>query len=543
VAALLFAALLCGVLALRPFRNSPDIRSDGVGYHIWAHAIAHGNLTFCNYGSLLKPVGALSGESLDGLRCKNKYPPGVALLQLAFSWPVLAKHPTATGFSVGENRVVLWGGAVLLFVVTALMSRVLARRGHTPFIALFSVGAFVFGTGLFHYSTYDASFSHIYSAFGAALALWLVYGKARLSIGRLVAFSLVVAWLYAVRQTNAAVGLAVVYLFFRQAAVEDGRRVAFSWLAGTAFSASLLLAYGHYSSGRASLSSYGAEGFPSFGGHAIDVLVSYERGLFSYYPLFFVTVVLALWRWRKPTSQAFLALVGAFTLLYGSWHAWQLGAGFGHRGFVELAPFGMLALAEALSAMSTTARRVSVILVGVCCMVTLMAMSAYWRRDLPFSGAVGAQYWQSISPFPVSASEKLKYSEDDVRHIRLAFEGPIQKDGAEWKVRIMVTNGNPLTRMHGAAEGYPPLRLSWRVVSQEKDIHKGWVDRLDLPALAPGESRAVTISVAAPIQADSGQQLQLAIVQEGMFWSHDIGVAPVSLTWTRDETASLNMVE
>jgi len=536
LAALLFAILLGGVIALRPFNNAPDIRSDGVGYHAWAHAIANGDLSFCRYKPLLLPVAALSGESADGARCKNKYPPGVGLLQLVFSWPVLAKHPNETGFSVGENRVVLWGGSVLLFATAAFACVLLTRRGVTVTTTLIAVAAFVFGTGLFHYSTYDASFSHIYSAFGATALMWMIYGRQTISRRRLIAFGLVVAWLYTVRQTNAALSLAVVYVFVRQATGEDRWRVPLAWLLGTGMAASLLLAYGRYVTGEASLSSYGAEGFPSFAGHSLEVLVSYERGLFSYYPLFLIAVLFAITQWRKPTSQVFLALVATFTLLYGSWHAWHLGAGFGHRGFVELAPFGMIVLADGMMSLNTTARRICAILVGLCCLVTVMAMSAYWRGDLPFFGAQRADYWRSISPVK-AVSER--YTEDDIRHVHLSYQGAKQRPDGAWEVRLLVANGNDATPLRGAS--IPALSLSWRVAGPQAPLHKGWDERLVLPALAPGQAKSVTIIAPTPDGAD--QQLQFSIVQEGMFWSHDIGVPPLSVPWNREAAASLNKME
>ena len=58
--------LYLGILALtlslitifQPYNNSPPIRSDGTGYHIWVHAIKSRTLSFCNHRSLLEPLGA-----------------------------------------------------------------------------------------------------------------------------------------------------------------------------------------------------------------------------------------------------------------------------------------------------------------------------------------------------------------------------------------------------------------------------------------------------------------------------------------------------
>ncbi|WP_429243473.1 hypothetical protein [Luteibacter sp. 621] len=536
--AVLFAALLATIVAIRPFNNTPDIRSDGVGYHAWAHAIAHGDVTFCKYGQMLRYVGAISEQSDDGLRCRNKYPPGVGLLQLAFSWPFLAAHPDETGYSVGENRVVLWGGSVLLFVSCVLLCATVLRRGASATVSLVAVAAMVFGTGLFHYATYDASFSHIYSAFGLSVLLWLVYGRPGISNGRIVAFALVAAWLYSVRQTNAAVSLAVVYVYLRETPGPLRWRVLYAWLSGTGFAAAVLLIYGKYVSGHSSLSSYGSEGFPSFGAHFLDVLVSYERGLISYYPAFGVAVILALFYIRKPVHHAFVGLVCIFALLYGSWHAWSLGAGFGHRGFVELAPFGVIVLADALRSMSAVARKGCFAILIICCMATTFAMSAYWRGELPFEGATAGQYWRSVVPTSLFHHRKMEYTKTDIQQVRLGFDSAERLADGQWEVRISIKNGNRKTPILGKGSGLPPLRASWRVVSARADVHQGWDPRLEIPELEPGQGAVIVARVPGPAEPGSDQHLQFSLVQEGVFWAHDIGVAPLDIPWSTDRLSS-----
>jgi hypothetical protein len=543
LAALIFAAILATVVVLRPFKNSPDIRSDGVGYHAWVHALAHQDLTFCKYGQMLRRVGAISGESDDGLRCRNKYPPGVGLLQLAFSWPFLAENPEATGYSVGENRVVFWGGAVLLFATAWLMCATLLRRETSVPVSLISVAAMVFGTGLFHYATYDASFSHVYSAFGLALILWLVDGRREISLSRLIIFAMIAGWLYAVRQTNAALGLAAAYLYFRQSADVLRWRIFIAWFAGTGLAAAILLIYGRYVSGQSSISSYGSEGFPSFGSHALDVLVSYERGLFSYYPVVAIAVLFALIRFRKPSDHAFLILIAVFALLYGSWHAWNLGAGFGHRGFVELAPFGMLVLAGSLESSSKVSRRTWMGLILLCCAATTFSMTAYWRGDLPFEGAVGSQYWRSLGPSGLFPSHKLSYSKNDVRNVRLAFDSADLREDGQWDVHLSVKNGNRKTSLLGSTGPLPPLRISWRVVASGADIGQGWDTRFDVPVLDPGQVKVVTLRVPPPSSPGADRHLQFSLVLEGQFWAHDIGVAPLDVPWSIDQLASFKELQ
>jgi hypothetical protein len=93
--------------------------------------------------------------------------------------------------------------------------------------------------------------------------------------------------------------------------------------------------------------------------HQREVLFSYSRGLFVYAPIVFLTVVAGLVvRRARIFTFLYLALIATLTMIYGFWFQWELGggAGFGHRGFVEIAPIGMLAAALVLTSIPRPAR-------------------------------------------------------------------------------------------------------------------------------------------------------------------------------------------
>ncbi|KRG43605.1 hypothetical protein ARC20_09205 [Stenotrophomonas panacihumi] len=536
----LFAALLCWVTIFRPYANTPDIRSDGVGYHIWVHGLAHGDLSFCEYRELLDPVNAISSENLEQQRCRVKYPPGVGLLQLPFSLPWLANDPVGTGFSVGEHRVVLWGGALMLLAIACMMYVVLLRRGIHQGLALASVALVTFGTGLFHYGTFDASFSHVYTSFGAALLLWMGTGRRDVTVPWLCAFMLVCGWLYLVRQTNGLLTLAIAYLLFGGIAGPTRWRVWFGWAAGTAAALALQIAYNRYASGATTISSYGNEAFPSFARHSFEVLFSYERGLYTYYPVMLLATWFALRAWRAPASQVLLVCSAIFALLYGSWHSWALGAGFGHRGFVELAPIAMIVLAEGLASAKPFARRLWLAAAAVCCAVTVLAMCAYWRGDLPGAGATRGDYWWSVSPKSLVAKRvQLQYSQDQVRNIELVYAGAQPQPDGRIEVSLRILNHNDAIGLNTSGRLYAPLALSWRLVTDTDAGTGSWDARASLPAIEPkgaGELRIFVMPEAFPRDA---RWLQVSVVQEGVFWAHTIGVPPLTVDWPAPATGSL----
>lgn len=394
VSLLLLAAILAYTVLERPYRNGPPIRSDGVGYHLWTYALTHRDFSFCEFRDALEPVKAFSSVDVTTGRCQVKYPPGVGLMQLPFVVWTIPRHGAAIADS--QHLAILLLGGVLLMGVAVLSFLTARAVGGTSASALVATGTFVFGSGLFHYATYDASFSHIYSAFVVSLAMWLVVGVPRRSLSgwRLLSFGVCVLELSLIRQTNALISISLALLMWHR----SGRtaKPLVTWGVAQACAVLLQISYNSYARGTVSLSSYGTESFVSFGGHALDVLVSWERGLVTYYPVFGISAVLGLWKARGPLVYGFVGLIGAYAFLYGSWWVWHLAGGMGHRGFVELAPMGAVVLALTLPRTGHDLRMVSyaALLLGV--YVTVSVMLAYWSGAFPFGGATYREYLSAL---------------------------------------------------------------------------------------------------------------------------------------------------
>src|SRR5262249_7296190 len=154
----LIAVATAAVAASQPFDNGPAIRADGYGYHAWTYAILRGDL---NFAGLPNETGAFH-ETRTG-HWSNMYPPGVALIRL----PVMAflvdrgvpyRHPTAA-----EHAAVAILSAFAVIVASALIAYTCRVAGASWGSTNLALLAAVFGTGLFHYSTYDASYSHCWT--------------------------------------------------------------------------------------------------------------------------------------------------------------------------------------------------------------------------------------------------------------------------------------------------------------------------------------------------------------------------------------------
>jgi hypothetical protein len=167
-------------------------------------------------------------------------------------------------------------------------------------------------------------------------------------------------------------------------------------LAGGALATLVIVYYNFYASGEISFSTYGQEKFTSIGGNFFDVIVSYERGLVTYYPVFALTVILSIWKLRDAYTFTLLLLILAYSFLYGSWHSWFLGAGMGHRGFIDFAPLSIIVLGRSMMRLDPDARIISYLIVACCIYITTSIMLAYWHGTFPFAGATFEQYYSAL---------------------------------------------------------------------------------------------------------------------------------------------------
>jgi hypothetical protein len=320
--------------------------------------------------------------------------------------PFAYPHRSLPTITAGEHFMSLISGALALAAVFLLSLSVARRLGVRASIAQLTTFFMVFGTGLFSYATFDSSFTHIYSALGVMLLVWLLarfatdprpipgwQGWAVLALGfmlpaiRMTSIFIVVFWC-----------LAVAAVFASQGNVKGGLKPMVFCASGVAMAVGLQLFYNTYATGHLVISSYGPESFIWDRPMAGAVLFSYAHGLFAYYPLLAIAIGLALvcrktWRWASLYSLAIVF----YAFLYGFWHEWKLGGGFGHRGFVELVPPAMVLFAMALEASKPLHRNLVVLLSVVSVYVSTQTMWAFWTGVQPAGGAQSAaEYWSYI---------------------------------------------------------------------------------------------------------------------------------------------------
>jgi hypothetical protein len=321
--------------------------------------------------------------------------------------PLVQFGPHAPLVSPGEETASLWLGALAL-ALTALFAYLTARRlGAPPWAATWAVLALTFGTGLFHYATFDSSFTHVYSAMLFALLLYLgiraTASPALPTRGREnIALFFIAFFLAAIRSTNLLllIGAAVAYGFWALRAGRSWRSLIPPGIvaaAGVALYLALQVGYDFYASGTLSAYSYGQERFLFNRPMQFAVLLGFQHGLLPYYPVVGLVLILGLWiRRARMLAVFFGAMILAYGILYGFWSTWWLGAGLGLRGFVEMMPLGMLVLAVALAGASRWLRAGTFIAGAVCLYVTVSLMAGYWRGSLSIGPVPTAVYWNHV---------------------------------------------------------------------------------------------------------------------------------------------------
>ena len=378
------------------------IRSDGFSYYVYLpswfiyHDVSLASVAEdCCGGEFPASTAIIRWPGTH--RWVNAHPIGVAVMQAPFfaiahaltRWTNLS----ADGFTLYYEHAAGIAGVCWTVVGLWLLGGVLGRHFSSPVTAATLV-TILLGTSLFHYATFDSSYSHAYSFFLFSAFLGIVERwnrDERLSLA--IMAGLIAGLIVLVRHTNVLLLVCFAPLFGR-----DARRL----LLGAAtflVAVSPQLAIYYYATGRPIVSSYGELGFDFTSPQIAGVLFSPQKGLFFWSPVLLLACVgfaIAL-RARSPVRRlivASLVFLAIDTYVIASWWDWQFGGSFGHRGFVDTLPLFALGLAAFYqrTAASRALRAFVTVIVACAVALNLFQMAQYWHHLLPFSDLTWDQY-------------------------------------------------------------------------------------------------------------------------------------------------------
>ena len=342
-------------------------------------------------------------------RWVNAHPIGVAIMQapLFLLAHALTKWTNLSpdGFSLYYQHAAGLSGLIATIGGLWVLRRLLLRH-YSDIVTTATLATVLFGTNLYHYATFDSTWSHAYSFLLVAALLdaterWHQHPSERLSVWLGIIAGLVVL----VRHPN-AIFLLLLPLYgvrdrasLREAAMKiarEWRKLAISAaIAGAMFVPQMLIYY--EATGRPLVSSYSAVGGFSFGSpHIWQVLFSVQKGLFFWSPVLLLAVV-GFWSTRGAARNFVLPALIVFAAqayLIASWFDWQFGGSYGHRGFVDAFPILAIGLAAFFDRVAT--RPVLRSSVAVACTVaialSIFQMLQYWYGILPIMDLTWGEY-------------------------------------------------------------------------------------------------------------------------------------------------------
>jgi hypothetical protein len=413
--------LLCALLALgfganREWHNLAMygvIYADAQGYYgylvaaflersfDWEQVIASYNSTYFNGGAADFTVMTDAGRV-------NKYFAGTAILMMpGFFLSCLAAialgHPV-DGYSVPFHVGMMLSALTYMLAGLWLLGSYLRSKGFRwSLISVASLGAFA-GTGLFYYTVMEPGMSHVYSFF---LFCAFIYRSDRAvqstDRSNLLWLATITALIALVRPTNAVIVLSLPFI--------AGGWVRFISFLGRcivnwrAFLPAVVLAICIIcvqpimylvQVGRPMVWSYSGEGFNFLSPEMFNVLFSFRKGLFVYYPwtlLASLGLLTMIWR-ARPQGIWLSMFLGISVYVVSSWWCWYYGSSLGMRAMIDYLPFFILLMVHLLSSLGS---KLSTLVMGVALLtipVNLVQAYQYNKFILHWDQMDQERFWQ-----------------------------------------------------------------------------------------------------------------------------------------------------
>ncbi|MCU0240849.1 MAG: hypothetical protein MUF51_00340 [Vicinamibacteria bacterium] len=408
-------------------------RDDPLGYYLTARSLVYdGDLNYQDELSALRRRGLETGEPFKAAltrtgRVDNNYTIGTALAAAPLYVPASLLRTFASRAPADALRFP-WFLDQLQFSLAQVVLGWLGLMGayrlaclrFDPGVARAAVALFFLGSPLLYYFCFEPFLSHL-AAFAVAswlLFLWLRDEPATPRSGWLV--GTLAGLLIIIRQQDAVLAVgplagSVMNAWSVPASHQRGSRrgrnvgalaLGLLW--------PLLLQAGAWLYLRGSLLSfaYRGQGFDNWAWPRwTSVLFSSNHGALVWHPVW----ILAIAGWfllaRTDRALAWYAAFVAMTELYvvsAWWNHW-FGHSFGHRGFLTLAPLGMLGLAACVERAGASRGRSVLMAVAAGLIVwNLLLMGAYLLGVIPHEGVFAwSRVFAGIADWPRLLAEKL----------------------------------------------------------------------------------------------------------------------------------------
>ncbi|MGD9494109.1 MAG: hypothetical protein AB7V36_12215 [Bacteroidales bacterium] len=292
------------------------------------------------------------GKIIDG-KINTKYYIGVAIMQapvfLTFYAYDAMDGNTGNGFTAPYTKVPIVSAAIY-FILSFIFLFKLLRNYVSRNISLIIILTVVFATNAIYYFTAFPGYSHAHSFFLISAFLYFSnkFSKEKKK-KQIYLLAIITVFILITRPVNVLVAL----VFFTENKFADLKSVI-KWKDIVAFVLLGVLIclpqflYYNYLTGSFMTYSYGDEGFTNLSKpFLIEFWFSFCNGLFTYNPIWFLLIFIAIFLSIKRIRIGYFALLTfiVFSYLLASWHAWAFGCGYGSRNFVDFLPLFTVAMA------------------------------------------------------------------------------------------------------------------------------------------------------------------------------------------------------
>jgi hypothetical protein len=290
----------------------------------------------------------------------NKYPVGTAVLIAPFYFyadaTATARGYERDAYSEPYQRAIFYAAIFYLFLGLVFL-KCLCRLYDISDLTIFITQILAaLGTNIYYYTTTDSAFSHVYSFF--TITAFLFFAKKyfnELTLRDFLWACFFLGFTILIRQINLLVFLAVPFIAGSWQKLSLGIQKIFkqyTWLINGILLVAAILSIQviawYIQTGEYIIYSYQGESFDFSSPHFIDILFSYEKGLFIYTPVVFLSVFgLFIWLKKREYYSLFswLAFFSLLTYVLSSWWAWGYGCSFGLRAYIDYFSFFFIPIA------------------------------------------------------------------------------------------------------------------------------------------------------------------------------------------------------
>lgn len=324
----------------------------------------------------------------------------------------LTGSATATGYSNLYQYFVLFGGVVYWAAGTVLLYRLMVRYlDLSRKTACITCILITYGTNLFHYASYDAGFSHVYSY--AVLNLFLYYlcwyeerDKTEKNTPlHTCVFGILAGVIFLIRNVN--IIFVLTYILYgvrdwsslKERAVTVLKPARVLPIVGAGIITILpQMFYWHAATGHWFLYSYGSnESFFWLKPEMFNFLFSVRKGLFFWSPILFVSMAGIVYAYKNRSKLYTGSVLFLILILYisAAWWCWYYGGSYGQRVVVDFMCIFAVGMAALLDGPCRKRRPLRVMVYGYCglCVVwNCICTLAYWYHVIPSDGTT----WEHI---------------------------------------------------------------------------------------------------------------------------------------------------